>query len=148
MREKCREVEVRDSGQIEIRSQSEYFPQNVTNMKIKLFDFLLENWLPHALKGRNITERASLHLDLLHLKWLWLPTKCLSYWSRVLQWLYALNKSGLLTRLYLPHRWYLAEDELPEELAPVGTRYNLGWGYLLSRDLVHKVAGGWFSYPR
>ncbi|CAD7696928.1 unnamed protein product [Ostreobium quekettii] len=40
-----------------------------------------------------------------------------------------------------PHsKWYLTTDELPDELAPVGSKYPLGWGYIMSRDMVEHIA--------
>ncbi|GMH32579.1 hypothetical protein BSKO_00413 [Bryopsis sp. KO-2023] len=38
-------------------------------------------------------------------------------------------------------KWFLSQDEFPEKIAPLGAKYNLGWGYLLSRDLVEYVLG-------
>lgn len=37
-------------------------------------------------------------------------------------------------------KWYLTQDELPDELAPLGKTYHLGWGYILSRDLAEHIA--------
>ena len=37
-------------------------------------------------------------------------------------------------------RWYLTPDELPDELAPLGKKYHLGWGYIMSRDMMEHIA--------
>jgi len=37
-------------------------------------------------------------------------------------------------------KWYLTPDELPDELAPLGSKYPLGWGYIMSRDMVEHIS--------
>lgn len=37
-------------------------------------------------------------------------------------------------------KWYLTPDELPDELAPLGKKYHLGWGYMMSRDMMEHIA--------
>jgi hypothetical protein len=32
-------------------------------------------------------------------------------------------------------KWYLSQQELPDEVAPLGTPYAVGWSYLMSRDV-------------
>jgi len=32
-------------------------------------------------------------------------------------------------------KWYLTEEELPDDVAPIGMTYLLGWGYMLSHDV-------------
>ena len=37
-------------------------------------------------------------------------------------------------------KWYVSEEQLPDSAIPFGVKYAAGWGYLLSRDLVERVA--------
>ncbi|GAB4823988.1 hypothetical protein N2152v2_011034 [Parachlorella kessleri] len=43
-------------------------------------------------------------------------------------------------------KWYLSEEDLPDELAPLGTRWAAGWGYMLSRDLAEFVTNTALMY--
>jgi hypothetical protein len=45
-------------------------------------------------------------------------------------------------------RRYLSADELPDEAAPLGAPYVVGWGYLLSRDAAQLVLGRAAQYSR
>lgn len=54
------------------------------------------------------------------------------------------NKSGVFPG-WSPDRsttskWYLSEEDLPDELAPRGVRWASGWGYMLSRDLADLIS--------
>ncbi len=41
---------------------------------------------------------------------------------------------------------YLSEEDLPDELAPLGVRWAAGWGYMLSRDLAEFVTNTALMY--
>ncbi|KAL4425861.1 hypothetical protein ABPG75_009877 [Micractinium tetrahymenae] len=43
-------------------------------------------------------------------------------------------------------KWYLSEQDLPDEIAPLGVRWLSGWGYMLSRDLVEFLVNTAFMY--
>lgn len=56
------------------------------------------------------------------------------------------NKTGLFPG-WAPlrdakNKWYLSEEDLPDELAAplLGVRWISGWGYMLSRDMAEAVA--------
>lgn len=34
-------------------------------------------------------------------------------------------------------KWYISQEELPDDVVPWGVRYLAGWGYVLSRDLAN-----------
>ena len=40
----------------------------------------------------------------------------------------------------------MSEEDLPDELAPLGTRWAAGWGYMLSRDLAEFVTNTALMY--
>ncbi|KDD76703.1 hypothetical protein H632_c133p0, partial [Helicosporidium sp. ATCC 50920] len=50
------------------------------------------------------------------------------------------NRNGFVPIRQPGSKWYLSEEDLPSGSPPIGTRYLAGWGYLLSRDLVHVLA--------
>lgn len=37
------------------------------------------------------------------------------------------------------NKWYISPEDLPDDAVPAGRQYLAGWGYVLSRDLVHHV---------
>lgn len=37
-------------------------------------------------------------------------------------------------------KWYVSAEQLPDSAIPFGVKYVAGWGYLLSRDYVERVA--------
>ncbi|KAI7842292.1 hypothetical protein COHA_003933 [Chlorella ohadii] len=43
-------------------------------------------------------------------------------------------------------KWYLPEEELPDEFAPLGVRWCSGWGYMLSRDMAEVVTNAALLY--
>ena len=54
--------------------------------------------------------------------------------------------SDELTKKFDGWSRYLSEEDLPDELAPLGTRWAAGWGYMLSRDLAEFVTNTALMY--
>lgn len=53
------------------------------------------------------------------------------------------NQTGIFPGWYpirnSTSKWYLPESDLPDSDCPLGSRWNSGWGYMMSRDVAQKA---------
>ncbi|KAH7622590.1 hypothetical protein NADE_005175 [Nannochloris sp. 'desiccata'] len=56
------------------------------------------------------------------------------------------NKKGFQPIRDKNNKWYVSEEQLPNESYPHGVKYLAGWGYLLSRDLLMHIVQKVNSY--